>query len=363
MENLKAMVLAAGVGSRLDPLTRQLAKPLVPVANRPVMEHILLLLKKHGITDVVSNLHHLPSQVPAYFGDGSNLGMNLHYHHEHKLSGDAGGVRACKDFLGDATFVVIMGDLLTDADLSYVLEQHRRKGAIATIALQKVADVSRFGVAALNDDGLIQGFQEKPAPQEALSDLASTGIYILEPEIFQHLGEADEIGFGRQIFPSLIAKGLPVLGVQVYGYWSDIGTIDTYKQASKEALMGLADLNLAGSLCARGWFDEDADIAIDTDVDGLLMVGKNSKIDSGVKMSGAVTIGDNCHVQAGAFLEDTIVWSGSTIGAGASLESCVVGADVFIDGGSHVNEICVDAVMPFVQRFRRNQDQRVVAAG
>lgn len=358
MENLKAMVLAAGVGSRLDPLTRQLAKPLVPVANRPVMEHILLLLKKHGITEVVSNLHHLPTQVPAYFGDGSNLGMNLSFHHERKLSGDAGGVRACRDFLGDGTFVVIMGDLLTDADLSYVIEQHKRKGAIATIALQKVADVSRFGVAALNGDGFIQGFQEKPAPQEALSDLASTGIYILEPEIFQHLGEAEEIGFGRQIFPSLIAKGLPVLGVQVYGYWSDIGTIDTYKQASKEAL-GLADLSLPGSLGTRGWFDEGAEVAIDTDVDGLLMVGKNSKIDSGVKISGAVTIGDNCHVQSGAFLEDTIVWSGSTIGAGASLESCVVGANVCIDGGSHVNAICVDAVMPFVQRFRRNQDQRV----
>jgi NDP-sugar pyrophosphorylase family protein len=301
--------------------------------------------------------------VPAYFGDGSTVGMKLRYHHERQLSGDAGGVRACKEFLGDATFVVIMGDLLTDADLSYVIEQHKRKGAIATIALQKVADVSRFGVAALNDDGFIQGFQEKPAPHEALSDLASTGIYILEPEIFQHLGEADEIGFGRQIFPSLIAKGLPVLGVQVYGYWSDIGTIDTYKQASKEALMALADLSLPGSLGDRGWFDDGAHLAADTDVDGLLMLGKNSKIDEGVKLTGAVIIGDNCHVQSGAFLEDTIVWSGSTIGAGSSLESCVVGANVFIDGGSHVNEICVESVTPFVQRFRRNQDQRAVSAG
>ncbi|MBX9688091.1 MAG: nucleotidyltransferase family protein, partial [Candidatus Obscuribacterales bacterium] len=167
---MKAMVLAAGVGSRLDPLTSQVPKPLVPVANRPVMEHILRLLKKHGFEDVVSNLHYLPEKIRAYFADGRALGLNIDFRLESELSGDAGGVRACRDFFGQDTFIVLMGDLLTDADLSRIYAEHKRKGALATIATKQVADVSQFGVILADEDGFIRGFQEKPKAQEALSN-------------------------------------------------------------------------------------------------------------------------------------------------------------------------------------------------
>lgn len=346
---LKAMVLAAGVGSRLDPLTRLTPKPLVPLANRPVMEHILSLLKRHNITEIVSNVHHLPEQVPAYFGDGASLGMSLTYRHESILSGDAGGVRSCRKFLQDGTFLVIMGDLITDADISYVIEQHKVKGAIATIALQKVADVRHFGVAVTDSDSFIKGFQEKPSPEEAISDLASTGIYVLEPEVFEHMPAEGQYGFGRQLFPSLVAKGLPVLGVQVFGYWSDIGTMENYKSSSFDALKGLIDMDLPGQLTKQGWLEEGASISSDCDVDGMVMLGKNSRVDSGASLKGHVIVGDNCQIKSGAVVENSILWSGTTIGANAVLIDSILGHNVDVAEQSVlIGEVTTDSVKPLV---------------
>src|SRR4030095_1867806 len=208
-EMMKAMVLAAGVGSRLDPLTTGVPKPLVPVVNRPIMEIILELLKRHGVSEIVSNLHHLPDQLLRYFGDGSRLGLKLSFHHEEDLSGDAGGVRTCRAFLEDGTFLVLMGDLLTDADLTAIVAEHKKKGALAPIGLKAVDDVSQFGVALINEEGFITGFQEKPAAADALSNLASTGIYVFDPEVFEHIPTEGFYGFGRQLFPSLLQKGAP----------------------------------------------------------------------------------------------------------------------------------------------------------
>ncbi len=367
---MKAMVLAAGVGSRLDPLTRLIPKPLVPIANRPVMEHILSLLKRHNIATVISNLHHLPEQVPAYFGDGKNRQLSLTYKHETKLSGDAGGVRSCREFLEDGTFLVIMGDLITDADISYVVHQHKTKGAIATIALQKVADVRHFGVAVVDSDSFIKGFQEKPSPEEAISDLASTGIYVLEPEVFNHIPAQGDYGFGRQLFPALVQKGLPVLGVQVFGYWSDIGTIENYKISSFDALRGLIDMELPGEVNQYGWLDQGALIASDCDVRGRVMLGKNSRVDADAVLKGHVIIGDNCHVAAGAVIEDSIIWSGSTIGSKARITDSVIGSFVSLPDHFVLNgEVTNESVKPIVQkRFASEHrsgvhSQRSVVAG
>ncbi len=255
MAVLKAMVLAAGVGSRLDPLTTEVAKPLVPVANIPVMEHILNLLKQHGFADICANLHYLPEKIEEYFGDGSNLGVSLSFHREEKLSGDAGGVRACRKFFGDGTFIVLSGDVLTDVNLTAIVEQHKKKKALASIALKAVDDVSHFGVALLSKEGFITGFQEKPQPNEALSDLVSTGIYILEPEIFNFIPEAGEYGFGRQLFPRLIEKGFPILGVQCHDYWSDVGTIEQYRRSNFDAIAGKVKLSLVSPLQKKNHID------------------------------------------------------------------------------------------------------------
>lgn len=343
------MVLAAGVGSRLDPLTRLTPKPLVPLANRPVMEHILALLRRHNITDIVSNVHHLPEQVPTYFADGARLGMNLTYKHEKTLSGDAGGVRSCRSILQDGTFLVIMGDLITDADISYVVEQHKTKGAIATIALQKVADVRHFGVAVTDSDSFIKGFQEKPSPEEAISDLASTGIYVLEPEVFDHMPIDGSYGFGRQLFPSLVEKGLPVLGVQVFGYWSDIGTMENYRTSSFDALKGLIDIEIPGRETSQGWFDTGSSVAANCEIDGRVVLGKNSRVDSGVSLRGNVIIGDNCHIKSGAVLENTIMWSGVTVGVNSILIDSILGDNVDVaDQTVLTGEVTTDSIRPLV---------------
>lgn len=214
---MKAMVLAAGVGSRLEPLTTQVPKPIVPVGNIPVMEHLLKLLAKHNFTDICANLHYMPEKLIEYFGDGKKFGVNLTFNTEEKLSGDAGGVRACREFLKDGTFIVIMGDLIADTDLTSVINEHKKKKALASIAIKEMDDVSRFGVVVTDENGFITGFQEKPSNEEALSKFISTGIYVLEPEIFDHIPETGDYGFGRQLFPTLVSKKLPVLGVKIGG--------------------------------------------------------------------------------------------------------------------------------------------------
>lgn len=328
---MKAMVLAAGVGSRLDPLTAQVPKPLVPVANVPVMEHILALLKHHGIEEVIANLHYLPEKLTEYFEGHRESGTKLQFRLEEKLTGDAGGVRFCRDFLDGETFVVLMGDLLTDADLTEVIRQHKRKGALATIALKQVENVSHFGVALLDENGFIKGFQEKPKQEEALSNLASTGIYILEPEVFNHIPATGDYGFGRQLFPRLVELGLPVLGVEIGSYWSDVGTIEQYFRSNFDLLKERMKTYLPGyKKVVYGYHNvfvaQGAKIASSTAFDGNVMVGKNAVIEDGVTLSGNVIIGDNCVVGSGSNLTDVILWHDMAVKANSNLVNSIVTA-------------------------------------
>lgn len=335
-QDLTAVVLAAGVGSRLDPLTQQLPKPLVPFVNRPVMEHILSLLKRHGITRSVSNLHHLPEKVRRHFGKGTAFGIDMSFVDEPELSGDAGGVRACREYITDDTFLVVMGDLITDLDVSYVLNQHREKGAIATIALKQVEDVERFGVAVLDQSGFINAFQEKPRRADALSRLASTGIYVFDREIFDHLPKNGPIGFGRNLFPYLIEKGLPLLGVEVWGYWSDVGTIAQYRSSTLDALEGLVDVELAGTSFENGWIGSHSEVSSKARLNGPVLLGANSRIADDVVINGYAVIGDNCVIERGAELQDVIIWADTVVGARANLRASVIGMECVVPAGVRV---------------------------
>lgn len=351
---IRAMVLAAGVGSRLDPLTSQVPKPLVPVVNAPVMEHILKLLARHGITDVCANVHYLSDKIVEYFGDGKRCGVNLILRKEPHLSGDAGGVRFCRDLLADGTFIVIMGDLLTDADLSAVVAAHRAKKALASIAVKAVPleAVSSFGVVVRNEAGFITGFQEKPKPQEALSNMISTGIYVFEPEVFRHIPSEGEYGFGRQLFPKLVKDGLPVLGIEIESYWSDVGSIQQYRESNFDALEGLVEVDRSGVLTridqAKVWLAEGATIEDGCILEGTVMLGKNSRISEGASLSGRVVIGDDCVIEPYAHLHDTLVWSGSCVERNAHVEDSVIGYNCIVSTGSKHYEVA--AVAPLLPR-------------
>jgi len=334
------MVLAAGVGSRLEPLTVQTPKPLVPIANVPVMEHLLKLLKRHDFGEICANVHYLPDQITSYFQDGSRLGIKLKFLEEKELTGDAGGVRACRDFLSGTTFIVLMGDLLTDADLTKIVAQHRQKKALATIGLKRVSDVTHFGIAVRNQDDFITAFQEKPQPQEAKSDLASTGIYILEPAVFDHIPETGTYGFGRQLFPGLVEKGLPVLGVEVESYWSDVGTLAQYRQANFDALAGLVSLEVPGHVkmsadhpYGKVWIEDGAVIEPNVVIDGAALIGKNSIVRNGAQLSGSVVIGENCIVHERAKLHNSILWSGAQVKSAAQITDTILGKNVQIESG------------------------------
>lgn len=238
---LKAMIMAAGVGSRLEPITKTLPKPMVPVQDKPIMEHIINLLSYYGVHNIIANLYYLPGVIKAYFGDGSDFGVKLLYSEEEALKGTAGGVKNNEWFL-DETFIVMSGDALTDIDLAEFIRFHRRKKALATIALKRVEDVERFGVVVTKDTGEISAFQEKPKKEEALSNLVNTGIYIFEPEIFKYIPPDTVFDFGKQLFPLLVREGLPFYGYPMKGYWRDIGTLDSYREAKADAASGLVEL-------------------------------------------------------------------------------------------------------------------------
>jgi NDP-sugar pyrophosphorylase family protein len=345
---MKAMVLAAGVGSRLDPVTGKVPKPLVPVANRPVMEHIINLLKQHGITEIAANLHYLPDMIREYFKDGTEFGVNLYFKEEKQLTGDAGGVRACRDFLDGDTCIILMGDLLTDADLTHIICEHERKGALATIGTKEVDDVSQFGVVVTDKDGFIKGFQEKPAAHEALSKHASTGIYILEPQVFDHIPKEGTYGFGLQLFPTLVDAGYPVLAVDIPTYWSDVGTLKQYRFSNFDAVHGRVKLSVPGQQTPFGRQGQNTAIEENASIQGKAIIGSNCRIERGVVLGGTVVLGDNCLVKAGAQIKDSVVWSDCTVGAKSQVTDSIVCCDVAADK-QHQSDICVQP--PVIARY------------
>ena len=311
------MILAAGLGTRLRPITYDIPKPMVSVCNRPVMEHIARHLAGHGFTDVIANLHWFPETIRDHFGNGSAFGLSLTYSPEEQLLGTSGGVRNAADFLGDS-FLVISGDALTDIDLTAMREFHESHDGIATLATRRVEDTSEFGVAITGSDGRIQGFQEKPDPSEALSDLANCGIYMFRSEIFDYFpapgaskaaGPDDPPGFAdwaMDVFPALLDGDVPFYSHEIDAYWNDIGNLSELHSGNFDALAGAVKLEPAGELL------EDGD-RIKTPV----LVGEGATIDPEATITGPAVIGPRCRVGAGAMLKEIVVLADTEVPAGA----------------------------------------------
>ena len=314
------MVLAAGLGTRLQPLTFEIPKPMVPVLDRPVMAHILDLLEGQGFDRVIANLHWFPDTIRGYFGD------RVEYRHEKELLGTAGGVRNVRDFFGDDLVVVVSGDALTDLDLRVLVERHRSAGGIATLTVKKVPDTREYGVVIHDEDGRIQGFQEKPDPAEALSDLGNCGIYCFSPEIFDYFPKEPFADWAQDVFPELLSHDVPFFVHEIEDYWNDVGSLAELRQGTFDALSGRLRLELTGEEVEEGFrAGKGTELAGVTEVAPPVWIGEDCDIGKGVRLMGPVVIGDGCRIGDGAALRSSIVFPGTDVSEGAILIDAILG--------------------------------------
>jgi mannose-1-phosphate guanylyltransferase/phosphomannomutase len=327
---MKAVVMAGGEGSRLRPLTVSRPKPMVPIVGRPVMEHILNLLKQHNIRDVVVTVQYMASAIEDYFGDGGQLGMRIHYSREEVPLGTAGSVKNAEDVLTEP-FLVISGDALTDFNLSDIIRFHRDRKAVATLTLAHVSNPLEYGVIITDEQGHITDFLEKPSWGEVFSDTINTGIYVLDPKIFSYFPRDKVYDFSQDLFPKLLANGEPIYGYVAEGYWCDIGNLATYMQANADMLQGQVKMPLPGSdIGGRVWAEEGVEIAPDAQIFGPVFLGRDSKIRGGVIIHGPSVVGPYTIVDARAQIDRSVVWNNCYIGERAELRGALVGTSTSI---------------------------------
>ena len=256
------MVMAAGAGTRLRPLTLALPKPMVPIANRPVLEYAIENLKRHGIRDIVLNLHNHPDLIRRHFKDGSRWGVNIQYSYEPQLLGTAGGVRKAGAFLGQGTFLVMSGDGLTDIDLSQLLAFHAAKKSAATIGVKKIDMKFDYGVTLTAPSGRVKRFIEKPEWGDVFSNQVNTGIYVFEPRILRQIPPGRVSDFGNEIWPKLLSKGEPIFGYLTERYWCDVGNLSEYRRAQRDFLEGKVGFLPPGREIRKGiWVEQGARMA------------------------------------------------------------------------------------------------------
>ena len=331
---MRAMILAAGLGTRLRPLTYVMPKPVAPVLNIPIVSRIAELLADHGFSEVVTNLSYLPEQIREVLGDGSEFDLRITYSEEPEPLGTAGGVGKVRDFLSETdSFLIISGDALTEIDLSAMREAHESNveaGAIATLATKRVDDTTQFGVAITDDDGRIQGFQEKPEPAEALSDLANCGIYMLRSEIFDHFPPSDHkspagdegqpsgfVDWAIDVFPALLDGDVPFFSHEIDAYWNDIGSVSEFVQGNLDALAGEAGIAPRAEEVTSGvWAGQGSDLDA-VKVQPPVLIGRDCHLGGGVSLHGPVVVGDGCRIGPGAMLRDAVVLPGAEVPAGA----------------------------------------------
>lgn len=338
----RAMIMAAGVGSRLDPLTKSCPKPLIPIVNQPVIELILKKLAKLGIKNIIANTHYLADQIHARYEDSEWLGINFNYIHEKKLSGTAGGVKACEWFLtqdtDDNTFIVMSADGLTDVNLEDLINKHKKSGAIATMGLKEVpmSEVKHFGVIVTDENERVIEFQEKPSIEEAKSNLVNTGIYVFEKEIFNYIPENTFYDFAKNVFPALMENNEIICGHVIEGYWCDIGTINQYRMSSNDILNGKMNLDLPYEKNSFGWASESAKFD-KTSIVGKAIIGDHTEINPNAKIYGNCVIGNNCIIEEGAKIRNSIIWDNAVIAKNANIDGCILGYDVTIEANSNLN--------------------------
>jgi mannose-1-phosphate guanylyltransferase len=327
---MKAMILAAGKGTRVRPITQTIPKPMIPILQKPVMEFLVELLRQHGFDQIMVNVSHLADVIENYFRDGQKFGVQIAYSFEGRIEdgqmigealGSAGGMRRIQDFspFFDDTFVVLCGDALIDLDLTAAVKWHREKGAIATIVMKSVPreEVSSYGVVVTDDSGKIKAFQEKPSVEDALSTDINTGIYIFEPEIFNYIPSGKEYDIGSDLFPQLVKAGAPFYGISMDFEWVDIGKVPDYWRAIQSVLLGQVKNVSVPGIEVRPGIYAGLNVAVNwdkVDITGPVYIGGMTIIEDGAKIVGPTMIGSNCWVCRGATVENSVIFEYSRLG-------------------------------------------------
>lgn len=332
---MKAMILAAGKGTRVRPITYTIPKPMIPILQKPVMEFLLDLLKHHGFDQIMVNVSHLANEIEGYFRDGQRFGVEIAYSFEGRIEdgqlvgdalGSAGGMKKIQEFspFFDDTFVVLCGDALIDLDLTEAVRQHKEKGAIATVVMKTVPlkQVPSYGVVVTDETGRIKSFQEKPKVEEALSTNINTGIYIFEPEIFNYIPAGMEYDIGGDLFPKLVAAGAPFYGIPMEFEWVDIGKVPDYWQAIQDVMTGQVKLvDIPGEEVKPGIFT-GLNVKVNwdnVDITGPVYIGARTHIEDGAKIVGPTMIGPNCAICRNAIVDRSVIFEYSRIGSGVRL--------------------------------------------
>jgi NDP-sugar pyrophosphorylase family protein len=309
------MVMAAGAGTRLRPLTNSVPKPMVPIVNRPVLEYTIENLRRHGITEIMLNLHSHPDQIRDHFRDGARWGVQIHYSHERRLLGTAGGVKKVASFLSGGTFLVMSGDGLSDVDLDRLVDLHRRKNAQATIGLKPVDSRFEYGIALMDGGGRVKRFVEKPRWRDIFSNDVNTGIYILEPAVLSEIPDNRIYDFGNDLWPKLLKKKARIFGQVIDRYWCDVGNIAEYRRAQKDLLDGNILFPKPPRPAPRRGVKFEPRCA----------VGKNAEIGAGSVIGPYTVIGDNARIGRGSALRNCILWDNVRIGDHVTLDTCILG--------------------------------------
>ena len=340
--------MAGGEGTRLRPMTANQPKPMLPVANRPIMEHVLRLLKRHGFDETIVTVQFLAALVRNYFGDGEEFGMSLQYATEEMPLGTAGSVRNAEDALRDEPFLVISGDALTDMDLTAMVKFHKEKGALVTVGLARMPNPLEFGIVITQENGRIQRFLEKPTWGQVFSDTVNTGLYVMEPEVLAEVPPGEMVDWSGDVFPKLLKRGAPLFGYVSDGYWEDVGTHESYLKAQADVLDRRVQTDIAGFEVSPGvWVAEGAEVDTDAVLTGPLCIGDYAKIEAGAHLREYTVVGSNVVVKEGAFLHRAVVHNNVYVGQGATLRGCVIGknTDVMrlarIEEGAIVGDECV----------------------
>ncbi|HBB34907.1 MAG TPA: mannose-1-phosphate guanylyltransferase [Cyanobacteria bacterium UBA8803] len=339
---MRAVLMAGGSGTRLRPLTCDLPKPMVPILNRPIAEHIINLLKRHQINEIIATLYYLPDVLRDYFQDGSDFGVQMTYAvEEDQPLGTAGCVKNIAELLDD-TFLVISGDSITDFDLTAAIEFHKSRNAKATLVLYRVPNPVEFGVVITDEEMRIRRFLEKPSTSEIFSDTVNTGTYILDPSVLEYLPENTECDFSKDLFPLLLEKGEPMYGYVADGYWCDVGHLDAYREAQYDALYRKVKLDFAYEEQSPGlWVGQNTVIDPTAKIETPALIGNNCRIGPRVNIEAGTVIGDNVTVGAYADMKRPILWNGSIIGDEAHLSACVISRGTRVDRRAHVLEAAV----------------------